>query len=1305
MTSQFQLSKPFSTGNMTTFFCKFCERSYATKTTLARHEKTNKHLKNVAEKENKNIELPKITRPRKDIELTHTKIESTSDKVIPYVRDLVNGTHREIKFNVKDKKADLEQIWNFIKNEVNMKYLQDFSFQNARLKVDITMVYRKGDEVITNVSHFPGDIILKNVKGFDNLKLMKDVNDFLDSDELHHGLIGSGFSLVGLENFIVKLVGFNEIGGKGHVLMKDVKLSGVISIDNSKELTDKCFELCCMYHFNKGTKELKKDPQRITKYFKNGYIYPRIEAVENKEFVIHDYQEYESIDKDLGVTRLHIFEYSHEDKVCTKFYTSSKIIDSEIDAEKLVEQNLIILYVPPLDVDDEYGHYCYVKDVNKLIRTQTSKHDQKRHVCPVCVKHFSNTAKGMLDHMQNCLNIVNNNQNLDVEYNVMKDKNIKFKKFSAFEKKRFSMYCDFESVQIPEKGSSFEDSEGNTVHPVKTHKAYSFCIVTMDNGKFCPKYSTKYRGKSEKETMYNFFQFLKKVKYGEYCEDGQEKTDYGMLGDLNKDYPIDMTDFSQELFDNAKECYMCGVETDDLVRSHCHYKEKDNYEGAACQKCNKSKRKPKSVDFFMHNGIKYDSHLIINAIAQYDFDIDISSVIPNNSQSLMTYTLMKFFDMKDSFKFQAASLDNLSKSIQDYSIVPKVYKFFGKKVDSKMLKDLKRKAHFPHEYLDNYKKLNDKELPEKKHFYSSLTKSDISNKRYKHSCRMFKNFECSDLGEYSDMYLILDVILLAQIMEEFRASFIEHTKIDPIWYITLQSACWDAMLCMSDIKLGKIDDHRKYCDMMNGIRGGLTQVCQRYCLNTDEVDLLYIDANSLYPTVMSKKLPVNLHDYLDLDGMNEEEKIGIIKSYSMEGDQGCFTCVDVEYPEDLHENHKDLPFLPDRKTVTYNELSEAAREAHIANCVYKLKREPQKYEKFEKLSDLEKELKYETMYASGEKLMATLEDKKEYICHFSLIQQAMKYGLIIKKVHWILPFDQEAFMKEYIDTCVTKRKNATTTSQKDIMKLFMNSIFGKTMENIEKRYDGTLCNSLTTKQLMNLNREIASPYYKDSIILHDNLVFIQRKKKSVTMSKPTYIGAAILDLSKVFMYEYYYGTVKSIYGKDVNLVYMDTDSFILKMSNGRKKEELMIKDIKNFDMSDYPSKHSIWKRVSPEDKIISTKHNKKKLGCFKDELKGLRMLKFIGLKPKMYAYTVSKSYKNCIKAKGVPNNIAKTMIYEDYEHTLRTNELKYLKFHKFVTQKHEIKTVELEKIALNSFDNKRMMLTDSFETTPYGFKG
>ena len=364
-----------------------------------------------------------------------------------------------------------------------------------------------------------------------------------------------------------------------------------------------------------------------------------------------------------------------------------------------------------------------------------------------------------------------------------------------------------------------------------------------------------------------------------------------------------------------------------------------------------------------------------------------------------------------------------------------------------------------------------------------------------------------------------------------------------------------------------------------------------------------------------------------------------IKNYDEDSDKGYILEVDVKYPRRLHDLHSDLPFLPKRMTID--------------KC---------------------------------KKLVCNLRNKKKYVVHIRSLKQALNHGSKLEKVHRIIEFNQESRLKSYIDMNTELRKIAKNDFEKDFFKLMNNAVFGKTMENVRKHRDI----KLVTKDKKRSKLVSESNYHTINLI-SENSSIIEMKRTKVKMNKPIYLGLPILEISKLLMYEFWYEYMKPKYDDNVKLCYMDTDSFIMNI-----KTEDFYKDVANdvekrFDTSNYEC-----------DRLSSTGKNKKVIGLMKDELGGRIITEFVALKPKTYSY-LTDDCKEDKKAKGTKKCVIKRIIkFNDYKNCLLNGEVVLKSQQRFKSKGHDVYTENINKIALSSSDDKRLIAPHNI--TSYALK-
>ena len=313
----------------------------------------------------------------------------------------------------------------------------------------------------------------------------------------------------------------------------------------------------------------------------------------------------------------------------------------------------------------------------------------------------------------------------------------------------------------------------------------------------------------------------------------------------------------------------------------------------------------------------------------------------------------------------------------------------------------------------------------------------------------------------------------------------------------------------------------------------------------------------------------------------------------------------------------------------------------------------------------------------------------------------MKLGIKITKVHRILTFQEKPFLKDYIDLNTNLRKHSKNDLEKDLFKLMNNAIFGKSMENVLNRSNIKLINNDPEKLL----KLIRQPNFQNAYQISNKLCLVESKPVKTVFDKPIYLGACILETSKLHMYQFWYDHLKNKYNNKVELVYTDTDFFIIQIKTDDIYKD-MLEDKNLYDFSEYPKDH-------PNYDIT----NKKVLKKFKDEMKSLIITEFIGLKPKMYSFNYIDNnnikinenkydeYNNIILNKNVQKGIkySISLKHDEYKRSLYKEELIYKEFYNLQLNKQNIYLDKIKKIALNPFESKRYWI-DNINSLPYGYK-
>ena len=361
------------------------------------------------------------------------------------------------------------------------------------------------------------------------------------------------------------------------------------------------------------------------------------------------------------------------------------------------------------------------------------------------------------------------------------------------------------------------------------------------------------------------------------------------------------------------------------------------------------------------------------------------NAIPNNMEKYMAFMLVNHLTFIDSFQFMSSSLDKLVSNLPT-----KAFKYKCNRFKKEQFELMKQKG-----VMDTFDKFNKTELPTKEEFFSILSNEHITDEDYQHAKNVWKTFKLKNMGEYHDLYLKSDILLLAGVFENFRKTCTQYYKLDPCHYFTSPGLSWDGMFKMTNIKLELMTDIDMFQFIERGMRGGISYIANRfgkannkymreYNEKASSNYIMYLDANNLYGWAMSQYLPTGGFKWLTEKQINN---INLAK-YEEDNKKGLILEVDLEYPKELHNLHNDYPLGPEKVKVTESMLSDYCQK--IVN-------------------------KYNISTGLVNKLIPTLNKKEKYVLHYRNLQSYLDLGLKLKKVHRILEFNQFPWLKQYID--------------------------------------------------------------------------------------------------------------------------------------------------------------------------------------------------------------------------------------------------------------------------------------------------
>ena len=1070
----------------------------------------------------------------------------------------------------------------------------------------------------------------------------------------------SGWTLAAVDRLLLKVDKFHVLRGSSYIKLPKFLIDRKACINPQNYDDEECAKWAILAAEMNNHPELINNLRTLEKKYNwRGLQYPT---------KVSDFDKFERDNPNISIN---VYCLSEENEILPM---------RVCDDEKEIHRDLLII----TNVEEERNHYVLIKNFSRLISSQISKHHGAVFICKRCFTHKYSEA-----HLQEHKKMCKNYKAAVLDMPVVDDKGQPPKlKFEAWQKTQdvpIAIYADFECYLKPMDPP--ENAAAATTIKYQEHQPFSYGAFVVSRlppgaeGDIPLGYHT-YRGENAAE---HFVQFVRDVSI---------KT--AQL--YNKQTPMNLTKDDWRSFHHAQQCYLCEenfTSENYKVRDHCHIT--GRYRGAAHNTCNLGFKNPSFVPVLLHNLSGYDGHFIVRELGKFEGPIN---VIPCTSEKYISFA--KFLREKmekndnvmgdiimddiqeeeipdyfatdvdveeceppkkigeegkkkekkgwhiqmrflDSFRFMASSLDKLAKSMSKEKFINVAANFQQDKFEYVV-----RKGVFPYDYVDSMDKLDVEYLPTKEEFYSKLYESDISDDEYTYAQTMWELFECKTLGQYSDLYMKIDVLLLADIFENFRDVCMQHYKLDPLWYYTVPGLAWDAALKKTKVVLDLITDDRNLFTVENGIRGGICQVNTRYVEaknhyvnpeieeSDDNNFIMYDDANNLYGAAMSFKLPVGEYKYLTA------EEVPDVQTFDENGEWGLILKADWTVPKKLHKKFNDLPLLAENIVPPGG--------------------------KFKKLTP-------------------NLMDKTEYVCHIAVAKQALAYGLKLTKIHCAVIFKQDDWLRGYIEFNTALRTVSLTDFEKDFFKLMNNAVFGKTMENVRNRKRvEVVCDPKRMKKV------IAYPDYQECINIGENLVVVSRLTTKHTMNKPMAVGMSILDLSKTVMYKHHYEVMKPRYGDKVELCYTDTDSFVYNITT-RDVYKDRLEMMEHFDTSAYPKDHFLYSEV-----------NKKVVGKMKDEYNGVPVTHFVGLRPKMYGMKILGG-KFTKRAKGVKRYaVVKYLTFDDYYKCLDTNTQKIVETSNIRSYRHKVYSERQKKVALSAQDDKRYVKPDGIYTLAWGHK-
>ncbi|CAB4018912.1 Gastrula zinc finger [Paramuricea clavata] len=570
--------------------------------------------------------------------------------------------------------------------------------------------------------------------------------------------LGSNWIILNIESHYVNIAMYKPLKGSSYM-----KLPGDISnpkcgLINMKNDDNMCFLWSHVRHLNPKVRRATTITQK------------------DREFITN--LDYKGIDFPVKISDIDKIERKNSISISVFGYKGKKQFYPIRNSKAKYEDHMELLL---LGGGEGNNHYVLIKDVNRMLFS-VSKHTHKKHFCLHCL-HSCVSEESLENHKETCLE-VNGTQAVNLPKEGTK---IKFKNHRNSMPVPFVIYADFESILVPEerKVESENPEDKSSTDLYQTHKACSFGLKTVCH--YDDKYSGEYKSYVGEDAALVFLKTVLKESFR--CRE--------MVNNIFKKKMV-ITPKQEFQFQTARNCSICGNDLgEDRVRDHDHVT--GMYRGAAHNICNLKYRITWKVPVVFHNLRGYDSHLIMQEIGKFKMNVN---VIPNNMEKYISFSLGKNLVFIDSIQFMASSLEALVSNLS-----PEDFRIVGKRWKGEDFNLVTQNGVFPYEFLDNISKLNTEGLPSKDKFYSSLYESDVKEEDYQRALKVWDHFKMKTMRDYHDLYLETDVLLLADVFENFRRTCLEnYNKLDPAHYMSAPGLSWDAFLKQSGEEIELVSD-------------------------------------------------------------------------------------------------------------------------------------------------------------------------------------------------------------------------------------------------------------------------------------------------------------------------------------------------------------------------------------------------------------------------------------------------------------------------------------------------------------------
>ena len=522
----------------------------------------------------------------------------------------------------------------------------------------------------------------------------------------------------------VNFVRWKPLGGSAHIPMPE-KLASKKAVINMKNQDEFCFKWCVA----RAANMVESHPERITEDLRK----------QAEKF------DWTNCKFPMTLDKIKFFEKRNNLSVNVYEWNGHVVPLIVTKEEKPFHVDLVFL------TKGDQAHFALIKNFSRFASSEKEKN--KRYFCKRCLNSFPR-VESLEKHKEIC------GEFAAAKIELPGGKCF-FKNWERMMHVPVVVYADFESILRP-------CHKDNKTHE---HIPCGFCFHLVSP--FLEMEPVLKRSENETNQLPQDFlrELISRVKKAHLS--------------LPKKEMVPLSSEEWKKFHESEVCWLCkgkfGEKSLSKVRDHCHYTGK--FRGAAHQSCNLKFQRPKFTPVFFHNLQNYDAHLFVRALGLMDEVLSISC-IPNNDEKYISFSL-KFelnriikWDLRkeewievvvkheirflDSFKFTLSGLDGLVKNLSREDL-KETARFFGEKIDL-----VSRKGVYPYEFMDDFEKFKKQSLPKKTSFFSRLKQEKVSDEDFFHAQKVWKEFELKNMGDYHDLYLKTDVLLLADVLENFR---------------------------------------------------------------------------------------------------------------------------------------------------------------------------------------------------------------------------------------------------------------------------------------------------------------------------------------------------------------------------------------------------------------------------------------------------------------------------------------------------------------------------------------------------------